>query len=202
MDTSNSDIARKNATMFLLHLIGDLHQPLHTTGFERGGNEVEPVCWKRDPPPNGCSGQKNLHSVWDTLILSKLRGLASSLTPSEERTAATEWADDIFTKQSQSGAGPDGECADIHGVDCILGWTIESNALVCDTVVPTADWKEWIKDNDLAGDYYEQNKKVVEDQVGKAGLRLAAWLNAIAEAIFVEEGPAFEQEPTVLVGDL
>lgn len=33
-DTDGSDIALR----FLVHFLGDLHQPLHLTGRERGGN--------------------------------------------------------------------------------------------------------------------------------------------------------------------
>ena len=45
----------------LVHLIGDLHQPLHTGRAEdRGGNMIK-VKWFR--------GKTNLHSVWDTKMI-------------------------------------------------------------------------------------------------------------------------------------
>ena len=44
-----------------MHLIGDLHQPLHTGRAEdRGGNMIK-VKWFR--------GKTNLHSVWDTKMI-------------------------------------------------------------------------------------------------------------------------------------
>ena len=44
--------------MMLVHLVGDLHQPLHVgTGTDRGGNDVE-VQWMGEP--------SNLHRVWDS----------------------------------------------------------------------------------------------------------------------------------------
>lgn len=202
VNPSNPSIDRKNATMFLLHLIGDVHQPLHTTGFKRGGNEVKPVCWGKNPPPHDqCDrGKVNLHSVWDSSILHKYRGLPQSgLDNDEEKVAAQEWASDLFAKQSKAGARSQDECTDISGVDCVLGWTIESNALVCSRVIAPSE--EWIREHDLSKKYFEDNKLLVEEQVGKAGLRLAGWLNAVAEAI---PDAAFEksQNEAVLVGDL
>ena len=44
--------------MMLVHLVGDLHQPLHVgTGTDRGGNDVG-VLWQGD--------SSNLHRVWDS----------------------------------------------------------------------------------------------------------------------------------------
>ena len=48
---------RENLKM-LIHLVGDIHQPLHVgNGQDRGGNEAE-VEWFYE--------ETNLHSVWDT----------------------------------------------------------------------------------------------------------------------------------------
>lgn len=184
--------------MFLLHLIGDLHQPLHATGFETGGNDIFPVCWNR---PGPCTQDLNLHSVWDSRILHKLRGLPLSLDNPEEKVAAKAWAQDLYGRFENTGVGikRDSECADLRagGVDCILEWTGESNALVCSHVL--ARGVDWILEADLAREYFQENKGIAESQIGKAGLRLAAWLNAIAEEISPGEegtvtGTAFGKE--------
>lgn len=45
----------------VIHLVGDLHQPLHVgTGEDQGGNDVE-VEWFYEP--------SNLHRVWDTQMI-------------------------------------------------------------------------------------------------------------------------------------
>lgn len=45
----------------LVHLVGDLHQPLHTgRGEDKGGNDIQ-VRWYSDGA--------NLHSVWDTKMI-------------------------------------------------------------------------------------------------------------------------------------
>ena len=48
---------KKQAIKWLVHLVGDLHQPLHVgNGKDRGGNDVK-VKWFGD--------ETNLHEVWD-----------------------------------------------------------------------------------------------------------------------------------------
>jgi hypothetical protein len=58
-DANPDDKAR--ALRFAVHIIGDLHQPLHAgDGTDRGGNDVD-VMWFGD--------RANLHGVWDTKIV-------------------------------------------------------------------------------------------------------------------------------------
>ncbi|KAI0371239.1 phospholipase C/P1 nuclease [Pilatotrama ljubarskyi] len=52
----------EEALKFLVHWIGDMHQPLHMSGREKGGNGVR-VAW------NG--RVTNLHSVWDGLLIAQ-----------------------------------------------------------------------------------------------------------------------------------
>ncbi|KAJ8502243.1 hypothetical protein ONZ51_g109 [Trametes cubensis] len=58
----------EEALKFLVHFMGDMHQPLHMSGREKGGNGVR-VAW------NG--RVTNLHSVWDGLLIAQ----AVRLTP-------------------------------------------------------------------------------------------------------------------------
>ncbi len=60
-DTSLDRAQRAEALKFLVHLVSDLHQPLHTADRgDRGGNGVPVVFEDR---------ATNLHSVWDTALL-------------------------------------------------------------------------------------------------------------------------------------
>jgi hypothetical protein len=59
----SEDDERKNL-MMVIHMIGDIHQPMHVgTGEDRGGNDVR-VQWMGE--------STNLHSVWDTKIIQSL----------------------------------------------------------------------------------------------------------------------------------
>lgn len=60
-DPKASRADRALALRFIVHIVGDLHQPLHNgKGDDRGGNEVA-VTWFGE--------RTNLHSVWDSKLI-------------------------------------------------------------------------------------------------------------------------------------
>ena len=88
----------------LIHLVGDLHQPLHAgNGTDRGGNDVK-VSWFRD--------DTNLHSVWDSRMIDsrQLNGYELAEFASNQLDEATieEW-------QSTSWIDWANESQDLHG---------------------------------------------------------------------------------------
>ena len=62
LEDSNASLADKQlALRFIVHLVGDLHQPLHVGKCcDRGGNEIK-VSWFGKPT--------NLHAVWDSQLV-------------------------------------------------------------------------------------------------------------------------------------
>ncbi|KAI8157819.1 Nuclease S1 [Colletotrichum sp. SAR 10_70] len=192
LDTSLPLINRKNATMFVIHFLGDIHQPLHATGLLRGGNDIRPVCWRRQPSNGRCTGPMSLHSVWDTQIPHRIRGLAPHLSIPQEKAAAASWAADLFSRHAASGVNAtSGQCVDLATGTCALGWATESNAFVCSHVLKPG--LQWLKAHDLSEGYYDQTWEVVDEVIGRAGVRLGAWLNAVAAKLASETGPVFEE---------
>ena len=69
LKTSTDDNARAQALRFIIHFVGDIHQPLHCStrvdsahpDGDRGGNDF----FVRVPDDNGRLQKKNLHSYWD-----------------------------------------------------------------------------------------------------------------------------------------
>lgn len=60
-DPNASTEDRATALRFIVHIVGDLHQPLHAgNGTDKGGNDVR-VRW--------FGKATNLHSVWDTELI-------------------------------------------------------------------------------------------------------------------------------------
>ncbi|KAF9968911.1 hypothetical protein BGZ73_009048 [Actinomortierella ambigua] len=53
---------REDALRFLVHFMGDIHQPLHTAGKARGGNDA-PARWGR--------AKTSLHKIWDGQLIMK-----------------------------------------------------------------------------------------------------------------------------------
>jgi hypothetical protein len=61
LDRSASKKDKETALRFIVHLVADLHQPLHAgNGTDKGGNEVK-VTWFGKPT--------NLHAVWDSALV-------------------------------------------------------------------------------------------------------------------------------------
>jgi hypothetical protein len=175
--------------MFILHFFGDLHQPLHIENAYRGGNEI-PVCFRK-----ACA-RTNLHSVWDTLIPNKIAGLSSSPTHEELKAAAAIWATELYedtvAQAGDVGVDPLAECHDLVAPDsCSLKWASESNAWVCKYIMKES--LEWLGSNDLSLEYYDGAKPIVVEQISKAGLRLAGWLEAIVKASTVGDSSRTQQ---------
>ena len=79
----------KEYLMMLVHLVGDLHQPLHVgTGTDRGGNDVR-VLWMGD--------SSNLHRVWDSNMID-----SKQLSYTELAQYLNRRADKNFVRQWQS----------------------------------------------------------------------------------------------------
>jgi len=59
-DTTLDRADRAIALKFLVHVVGDLHQPFHALGVERGGNGI---------PVSVFGVQGNLHGAWDSALM-------------------------------------------------------------------------------------------------------------------------------------
>ena len=80
-DAARTAALRGEALKYLVHFVGDMHQPLHCAdNTDRGGNDVEVFFHRR---------RSNLHAVWDEGIVSEsklgereyARALLKGLTP-------------------------------------------------------------------------------------------------------------------------
>ena len=72
-DRARSDAERRDALKFVVHFIGDVHQPLHTAfGRDKGGNDVQ-VQLAPAISPTGVALGSNLHALWDSGLLKAMR---------------------------------------------------------------------------------------------------------------------------------
>ena len=63
-DTATPAPERREALLFVIHFVGDMHQPLHSSdNHDKGGNEVHIVF-------HGQPG--NLHGLWDSGLLGRI----------------------------------------------------------------------------------------------------------------------------------
>ncbi len=179
---------RADALRFLIHFVGDLHQPLHAaTNNDLGGNCV-PVAFFDTLPqlrnPQTESYAPNLHAVWDTNILEK------ATTGKTVDQVASE-LDTTFSKEI---AGWEKGSANIDA------WVWEGYELAVKNVygalpvhIPVEapqSVKSCAEDNHvsarnlklnehLEAPYQDMAAPIVRQQVAKAGARLATVLNQL-----------------------
>ena len=157
----NASLADKQlALRFIVHLVGDLHQPLHVGKCcDKGGNDVK-VTWFGKPT--------NLHAVWDSQLVD------------DEQLSFTELAAKLERHISPADLV---RWWDINPRD----WISES-AEIRDTVYPTArdlpkppKGKKLKKGTlpDLSYNYVYKFTPVMERRLSQGGVRLAAYLNAL-----------------------
>ena len=159
----------KGDLAFLIHFVGDIHQPLHAANdADEGGN-----CVKVDSR----SRETNLHATWDTAVVRGLEYSVDSGRPETtahklERTYAAEkdadsWiaADDIAWESNQVAR------TDIYGALQIPVEPCQPTANVC--INPAGHRVE------LDSAYMDRADTVAGHQLAKAGFRLASLLNEI-----------------------
>ena len=153
-DSGASDELKSYDLIWLLHLVGDVHQPLHvTTRFsqkqpkgDRGGNDVR-VCTAR-----GCGGK--LHWFWDEM-----------LGTSEDYKAAMDKAKALEPAETKLGAISD---------EAI--WIEESLLAAKQTAYATPIGTDEGPYN-LNDTYKAAAQEVAERRIALAGIRLAHLLN-------------------------
>jgi hypothetical protein len=182
LDPSLPRFLQAQSLRFVLHFIGDIHQPLHTEKEDRGGNGIEVVFDGR---------RTNLHSVWDSLMPNKYRkrdewwpGPPGDPRREREEEASFLWAKELFDSDGEAG-DVSGECVS-DAAECALEWAQEANGYVCSYVL--RDDVEGVQAGDLGGEYYDGAVEILDEQVRNGGRRLAAWLNLMAEAVRDEGG--------------
>ncbi len=171
------------ALRYLIHFVGDLHMPLHaTTNNDEGGNCVPLKYFWRAPHEHNHSYSPNLHSLWDTAIPE--RDMAGA-DPSEYAVYLDQQFRAKYATWRQQGVHPDDWAWESHD----LAESMIYQAL--DTKIPreTPSTVHTCSDaNDVgarmaalqlsAGESYQQLvARTVEEQIAKAGTRLAMILN-------------------------
>lgn len=166
--TSTDDAQRRQALLFVIHLVGDIHQPLHTVdrACDKGGNS-ERVGFSLD----GQHSDVKLHQVWDTKEIDLLmadynltdeHALAEALIASISPAEAEKWT---------------------HATTEQIAW--ESYNIAVTRVYPAVPYHNFCGDQtsspietDLSLPYEEEGTRVVQLQLMKAGVRLAAILES------------------------
>lgn len=154
-DPGTSDAERLLALKFLLHFVGDVHQPLHAAdNMDEGGNKV-PVLFGRLVVAG------NLHSYWDTTLVQRLGR--------DPRKVANDLVQEFKGKE---GLWMAGKAAD---------WAQESFTTARDVAYklpqPPVPDERGSPAYRIDQEYEKQALGAVREQLAKAGMRLAMVLN-------------------------
>ncbi|KNE73053.1 hypothetical protein AMAG_17322 [Allomyces macrogynus ATCC 38327] len=191
---------------FLVHLVQDIHQPLHVSGRERGGNDVQVVFNRHDA---------NLHGVWDTLMLKKhmhdeFYGSEHAFARDVVMELATTWKGDVlswvrcplsmpgindspaFVLQGDPGRSEElsyisRDMLSHHGAikTSRTGDPAPMSVVLCpefwaqqsDQLNCGTIWQNL--EEDLAGAYHETNLPIARKAIAMGAVRLAALLDAV-----------------------
>jgi hypothetical protein len=160
---------RATALKFVVHFIGDLHQPFHALGVGRGGNDVHVrvfgqancgastalgAALSRSKGGNDSSRPSpcNLHSVWDSRLIGR-RNLDDDAYLAALRKLIVE---------QRLGAQPAGTPAQ---------WAEQSWRLAKEALVEP--------NTNIEDGYYRRHITVIDERLALAGVRLAAVLNRV-----------------------
>ena len=112
-DTTRPELERREALKFIVHIVGDIHQPLHSAERDRdeGGNRVS-VAVRGETV--------NLHAAWDRRIIAAFK---------ESDVTLARRAEDWLESQNES--------AMARG--SFIDWTIEGHDISRDIVYRHAD---------------------------------------------------------------
>ena len=164
-DTRATSEARAQAAMFLVHMVGDFHHPLHAADdADLGGNQKNVLLPNAEIP-------RNLHRIWDSdLPKLALRGISEA-----------DYAKQLVNRyrDNEIGAWQKGEVRD---------WMNESHAI--SHRVTYANLPEYAcgipwpieKVVNLPQSYVDAAQQVIPAQLAKAGARIAWLLNRALEA--------------------
>jgi hypothetical protein len=154
-------MVRGDALRWLVHLVADLHQPLHAgDGRDRGGNELRVRVAGRPQT-------SNLHQVWDVDVVAAVLGrrrpgpVAREILARVSHAQAARWAGAL-----DPAAWADESNAEARVIYDELG-RAPGDGLVA-ALTPT--------------DYARAQRPRTEAALARAGIRLAALLDRIAAA--------------------
>jgi len=191
-DPSVSKSDRFIALKFVVHMMGDIHQPLHVAdGSNRGGNMISiPNPHSSENKANWSGRATNLHAIWDDQLLvqdiydreNAKKTLKSSWAPHYhdwsvladvlEKRIDGEWAANKTVWQAEM-AGSRNETKLREGLSIVAQ---ESAFYSCKVAYHYANGSS-VKEGDVIDrDYFLRARPVIEEQLAKGGVRLAVLL--------------------------
>jgi hypothetical protein len=157
-DKTLSTVDRLKALFLLVHIVGDMGQPLHcaSRNNDEGGNQERMKFFGQD---------RRLHQIWDDDLIDR----GTMLTPDEQAKTGkrmdTSWADnyDGVSEQNAAQGTPD-------------DWALESYTIAKTVIYPLDPEGSTAVAYDQP--YEDQMLPIIKKQIQRAGVRVASLINA------------------------
>jgi len=171
LKTAADPVKRAQALRFVIHFVGDIHQPLHCAsratrnkpGGDQGGNAFDII----DRDDAGHARKIKLHSYWD--------GGIGSFPKMGPNFAPPPLAQIPLAANKASAANPDTDPGWKHGGPSgFAAWAEEGAALA-----QSASYQSIAENREPSQAYIVKSTRLVNQRVAWAGYRLAALLNGI-----------------------
>jgi hypothetical protein len=174
-DATRPAAERATALRYVIHFVGDIHQPLHDVDNDDHGGNCTAIQFYAEERP------ANLHAIWDyKLIAHELTGKKLSLTDlateldlqyadkgkrwAEQKPDPVEWAWEGFDLAKSVTYGDLKPSIPLEKPDPHADCNTERDKVAALHI-------------SISDDYFKQTIPVINQQLAKAGYRLAALLN-------------------------
>ncbi len=175
-DAKQTGTARTNALRYVIHFVGDMHQPLHDSDNEDSGGNCTGMKFFDEP------NSWNLHAVWDFKLIQRDLAARKATQQSYAKQLQDQYGakfrkDGVDTKDPVKWAWEGHELAvkvtygamkpaiAIEPEGAKVGCEVEKNKVTKQEIV-------------LGQEYFDASIGPVREALAKAGYRLAALLNA------------------------
>lgn len=153
-DSSATKTDKENAVKFVVHFVGDIHQPLHTGRVEDNSGNKIPVKW--------LGLDTNLHSIWDSqMIYLAYKNQFSDFTVDQSQA----YAEALLTKYKDFKPTPD--------------LFVRYDDWMHESMVPRADAYNFKDENEQA--YTNRFIDIIDKRVYLAGLRIAFMIKRLVD---------------------
>lgn len=187
-NSKEEPISRAEALKFIVHIVGDLHQPLHNVTDKRdfddpkdlgdfGGNSKVVQWLGMDVSPRWAGYHWNLHLVWDEGIIDNTLALLKTDEDGYVKRLLSTLPAKDSNRLAMYQTGNAVAWAEEGYLAAVLHTYASLPPLDKNYKYTTKDGKEVSGGYILDSSYYEANAEVVDTQLKKGGLRLAKLLN-------------------------
>lgn len=172
------NFTQREALMLFIHIVGDIHQPLHVSRqSDEGGNTIHvsfpyEFTEYRDERLGFMHKSWSLHSVWDVGIIEK----AMKVFYNGSQKSFQDAIEEMYVMKDDDNDDDYHVCTNGMNVECVTIWAEESWEKALQFAYGDENGNEIVDGSILSDTYFETRLSVVMEQLAIGGIRLASTL--------------------------